>query len=97
MFYVYILKTASKNKSFYIGFAPDLKARLSKHANGLVKSTKHLRPLGLLYYEAYTSKRDALIREKRLKKFAKGFASLKGRIENSLLNPLPLLEGKESI
>lgn len=40
----------------------------------------------LIYCEAYRSKADALIREKRLKQFAKGFASLKGRLRYSLMN-----------
>ena len=39
----------------------------------------------LIYCEVYKSKKDALIREKRLKKFAKGYASLKGRLKYSLM------------
>ena len=85
MFYVYILKS-NKDNSLYVGFTDDLRVRLVKHNQGLVKSTKNLRPLILVYYEAYRSKKDALIREKRLKHFAKGFTSLKGRIKNSLIN-----------
>ncbi len=84
MFYVYMLKS-KKDESLYIGFAPDLKERFIKHNQGLVQSTKNLRPLELIYYEAYKSKKDALIREKRLKQFKKGYASLKGRIRNSLM------------
>jgi len=84
MFYLYLLKS-KKDNSLYLGFAPDLKARLLKHNQGLVQSTKNLRPWELIYYEAYKSKRDALIREKRLKQFKKGYASLKGRIKNSLI------------
>ena len=84
MFFVYILKSKLDN-SFYIGFAENLKERLEKHNQGLVKSTKNLRPLELIYYEAYKSKEDALIREKRLKHFAKGFSSLKGRLKYSLM------------
>ncbi len=84
MFYVYILKS-TKDHSHYIGFAVDLRERIVKHNNGLVRSTKNIRPLVLVYYEAYRSKTDALIREKRLKRFAKGFASLKGRIKYSLI------------
>ena len=84
MFYVYVLKSG-KDSSFYIGFADDLKARFIKHNQGLVRSTKNLRPLSLIYYEAYISKKDALIREKRLKHFAKGFASLRGRLKYSLI------------
>ena len=84
MFYLYLLKS-KKDNSLYLGFAPNLKVRLLKHNQGLVQSTKNLRPWELIYYEAYKSKMDALIREKRLKQFKKGYASLKGRIKNSLI------------
>ncbi|MEK7149772.1 MAG: GIY-YIG nuclease family protein [Patescibacteria group bacterium] len=39
MFFVYLLRS-EKDKSFYIGFAEDLKARIKKHEMGLVSSTK---------------------------------------------------------
>lgn len=84
MFFVYILRSKLDN-SFYIGFAPNLKARLEKHNQGEVQSTKNLRPMELIYFEGYKSKEDALIREKRLKRFAKGFASLRGRLQHSLM------------
>ncbi len=84
MFYMYVLKS-KKDKSLYIGFAPDLKARFLKHNQGLVRSTKNLRPLELIYYEAYRSKKDAIIREEQLKRFAKGYSMLKSRIYNSLM------------
>lgn len=84
MFYVYMLKSL-KDRSLYIGFTPDLRMRMEKHNQGLVTSTKNLRPLELIYYEAYKHKHDAIIREKRLKQFAKGYASLKGRLRNSLM------------
>lgn len=84
MFYVYLLKSI-KDKSLYIGFAPDLRMRIEKHNQGFVTSTKNLRPLELIYYEAYKHKQDAIIREKRLKQFAKGYASLNGCLRNSLM------------
>src|SRR3989344_4949740 len=84
MFYVYILKS-KKDESHYVGFAVDLRGRMRKHNEGLVRSTKNIRPLALVYYEAYRSKTDALIREKQLKRFAKGFASLKNRLKHSLM------------
>lgn len=83
MFFVYLLRS-KLDKSFYIGFAPDIKNRIKKHNEGLVKSTKNLRPLELVYCEIYKSKEDALIREKRLKQFAKGFGSLRRRLKYSL-------------
>ena len=84
MFFVYVLRS-KKDKSFYIGFSNDLKERIKKHNQGEVFSTKNLRPLELMYCEVYKSKKDALIREKRLKQFAKGFASLKSRLKYSLM------------
>jgi predicted GIY-YIG superfamily endonuclease len=42
-------------------------------------------PMELIYFEGYKSKKDALIREARLKHFAKGFASLKNRLQFSLM------------
>ena len=78
MFYVYMLKS-KKDKSHYIGFAPDLKNHIEKLNQGLVQSTKGLRPLVLVYKE------DALIREKRLKKFAKDLSSLGLRLKNRLI------------
>lgn len=87
-FHVYLLKSKLDN-SFYIGFAENLKERMEKHNQGIVQSTKNLRPMELIYFESYKSKKDALIREKirekRLKQFAKGFSSLKSRLSNSLM------------
>ncbi len=84
MFFIYVLQSR-KDKSFYIGFSDNIQQRIKKHRLGMVQSTKDKLPMELIYCELYRSKRDALIREKRLKQFAKGFASLKGRLVNSLL------------
>lgn len=84
MFYVYILKS-EYNGSLYTGFTIDLRERFQKHNKGLVQSTKRYLPWELIYYEAYKSKKDALMREKQLKRFAKGFASLRNRIRDSLM------------
>ena len=83
MFYVYIIKSL-KNDGLYIGYADDLRDRIAKHNSGKSSYTKKYLPWKLVYYEAYLSKKDALIREKRLKQFAKGYAQLKRRIKNSL-------------
>ncbi|MFC1638991.1 GIY-YIG nuclease family protein [Patescibacteria group bacterium] len=66
MYYVYILRS-KVDDNFYVGFAENLKRRLTEHSNGAVKSTKRRRPLVLLCYEAYATKRDALRRERYLK------------------------------
>ncbi|MDD2709261.1 MAG: GIY-YIG nuclease family protein [Verrucomicrobiae bacterium] len=42
MYYVYILYSL-KDRRTYAGFTPDLKNRLEKHNQGLVKATRHRR------------------------------------------------------
>lgn len=84
MFYVYVLKSQTDNK-LYIGRSKDLKRRLSEHNAGLSTATKNRRPFDLVYYEAYKSQKDAIIRENRLKQFKNGYTELKKRIENSLI------------
>jgi len=84
MFFTYVLRS-KLNKSFYVGFAENLKERLEKHNAGLVQSTKRYLPMELIYFEGYKSKKDALIREARLKHFAKGFGILKRRLQFSLM------------
>jgi putative endonuclease len=66
MHYVYVLHS-TKDRKLYIGKTPDLKARIKKHKTGYVRSTKHRRPLKLVYYEAYILKKDAKRRERYLK------------------------------
>lgn len=66
MYYVYIL-FSEKDKLLYTGFTSDLKARIEKHNSGLVKATKHRRPLKLIYYESYVNELDARRREIYLK------------------------------
>jgi putative endonuclease len=66
MFYVYILQSL-KNKRLYTGFTANLRDRFNEHEKGKVSSTKNIRPLMLIYYEAYRAEKDARIREKFLK------------------------------
>lgn len=65
VYYVYILQL--RNKSYYHGSAADLKKRLVDHKNGIVISTKNLRPFKLVFYAAFASKTKALQFEKYLK------------------------------
>ncbi len=65
MYYVYFLLLSNNN--IYKGFTSDLKRRINKHKLGKVKSTKRLKPLKLIGYEAYLYKSDAERREKFLK------------------------------
>ncbi|MFW5884999.1 MAG: GIY-YIG nuclease family protein [Patescibacteria group bacterium] len=65
-YYTYVLKSPKDGKN-YIGHTKNLKLRFEQHQNGEVDSTKHRRPLELIYYEACTNKEDAERREKYLK------------------------------
>ena len=51
----------------YTGFTRDLKLRFEQHKGGQVQSTRHRRPLELIYYEACLSEDDAMRRERYLK------------------------------
>jgi len=62
MFYTYILKLS--NNTYYAGFSENLKQRISEHQNGQVSHTKNLRPIKLVYYSAFLSKKKALDFEK---------------------------------
>ena len=67
MYYVYIIEDKI-SRSLYIGFTSDLKRRWSEHKNGRGGSTtSKMNDKRLIYYEAYTDKRDAVGREKFLK------------------------------
>lgn len=66
MYYTYVLKSL-RDKDLYVGQTDDLKNRLFRHNKGLVRATKHRRPLELVYYEACKFKQDAVNREKSLK------------------------------
>ncbi len=82
IFYVYVL-LSEKDGMFYMGFTADLKNRINEHNKGLVKSTKHRRPVKLIYYEVSLNKIDALHREKYLKT-SYGKKYLKNRLKHQL-------------
>jgi putative endonuclease len=66
MYYVYVLRS-EKDKKRYIGVTENIDRRLYDHYNGLVKSTKHRRPLKLVHKEEFRSKIEALKRERFFK------------------------------
>jgi putative endonuclease len=82
MYYTYVLQS-EKDKNFYAGLTEDLKLRFEHHDRGLVESTKHRRPLKLIYYEACIEKEDALSREKYLKSY-NGKLFLRKRLKSYL-------------
>ena len=80
-YYVYIL-LASDNK-LYVGYSTNLKARYELHTKGYVKSTKHRRPLKLIHYEYFISRKDAKAREVYLKSGA-GHKQIYSFMKNTL-------------
>lgn len=65
-YYVYVLFSL-KDKKLYIGYTTDLRARLTNHAQGRVRTTFLRRPLNLIYYEYFVNQKDAKSRERFLK------------------------------
>ena len=66
LFYTYVL-TSKKDDNYYVGSCDDINARLREHNIGRVQSTKHRRPLKIIYYEACLSRGSARKRENYLK------------------------------
>jgi putative endonuclease len=69
MFYVYIIQS-DLDKSYYKGFSENPYKRLEQHNNKESNYTSTKIPWTLVYIESFTTKRDALIREKKLKKYS---------------------------
>lgn len=66
MHYVYFIKS-EVDESVYVGITKNIEVRLQQHNNGKTRSTKSKAPYKLIYFEAYTNKRLARIREIELK------------------------------
>jgi len=68
-YYVYIL-ASRRNGTLYIGVSNDLVRRIREHKEGLVEGfTKKYNVHRLVHFETYKGVRDAITREKRLKKW----------------------------
>lgn len=81
MYYVYIIQNSSEK--LYYGYTSDLRERLKQHNKGSTRTTRG-ESWKLVYYEAYVDKRDALEREKHLKRYGQSLSHLKRRIRYSL-------------
>ena len=70
MFYVYILKCA--DGTLYCGYTNDVEKRLATHQSGKgAKYTRGRLPVELVYYEEWSTKSEALIRECEIKKMTR--------------------------
>ncbi|GAA4275917.1 GIY-YIG nuclease family protein [Aquimarina mytili] len=68
-YYVYIL-TNKKNGTLYVGMSNNLERRIFEHKNKLIEGfTKKYGLDKLVYFEVHPYVNDAIIREKRIKKW----------------------------
>jgi putative endonuclease len=67
MFFVYILQSQF-DQSYYIGFTANLENRLKYHNEGKSRYTSKKIPWRIVYTEEFNTKKEALIRERFLKK-----------------------------
>ena len=65
-YYVYVLRSISFERN-YIGFTKDLQNRLAQHNSGKTKSTKPYKPWKIIFSEQFSTKQEALNRERYLK------------------------------
>lgn len=65
MYHAYIIQLS--DNSFYHGSSTNLTDRIKAHQSGSVESTKNLRPIKLVFYAAFTSKKLATDFEDYLK------------------------------
>ena len=81
MYYTYVLLSLNDHK-YYIGQTNNIEDRFCRHQYGLVKSTKHRRPLKLLFFETFETRALALKHEKFLKSGA-GYEYIKLKITDT--------------
>jgi len=66
MFTTYVLRSQSTGR-FYTGSTSDFETRLKRHNSDLNISTKHRGPWELLYREDFTTRAEAMARERYFK------------------------------
>ncbi len=73
-FYVYILTNHPRHTVLYVGFTDDLERRVYEHKNGVFRGfTNKYNIDTLVYYEEFSDKEEALLREKQLKRYKRSW------------------------
>ncbi|MEK7585015.1 MAG: GIY-YIG nuclease family protein [Patescibacteria group bacterium] len=73
MWVVYILRSLKDGK-YYVGSTSDLGDRLKRHNAGGTPSTRHRRPLEIVYSEECRTRGEAVSREFKIKSYKGGEA-----------------------
>ena len=68
MFFVYIIRSLNSG-ILYKGYSTQPEKRLEEHNSGRSRYTSDKGPWELVYLERFETKRDALIREKQIKRY----------------------------
>ncbi len=79
-YFVYIIYSDSHD-SYYRGYSTQPEKRLEQHNEGESRYTKSKGPWELVFLQSFPTKREALIREKKIKKYSK--SQIKQLIESS--------------
>ena len=67
-YFVYIIQSEVDN-TYYKGYTQNPEQRLCQHNNGKSRYTSNKTPWKLVYLEEYQTKKEAIIREKQIKRF----------------------------
>lgn len=78
-FFVYVIRS-KVDGSYYIGQTRDVNTRLLQHNNSKSKYTNSHRPYELVYLEFFSSRKEAEVREKYIKKYGNTKNFLKSRV-----------------
>ncbi len=66
MYFAYVLKSI-EHDFYYKGHCHDLEKRLQQHNSGMTESIRPYIPLQLVYFEEFTTEKEAIEREKYFK------------------------------
>lgn len=67
-YYIYILES-ERDHSYYVGYTQGLEKRVTDHNEGRGRYSSRKTPWKLVHSETYNSKREAIIRERQIKKW----------------------------
>ena len=85
MYWVYVLRSRQTGRH-YTGSCEDLADRLARHNSGQSKATRHGVPWDLVYQEPFSTRAEAVCRERQLKT-GRGRREVDAQLERGSSNP----------